>query len=624
VHESVFYKCIAGIYISGFNQPEILLNEFYSSNGSVTIQGLEDPFYGDIYLDECTGYHVEGNKFSCQYMYGGAPLITDIGIYIKDSGSDDNEIYNNEFEDMEAGIVIEGINKGETTGLCVKCNDFETCMNDIIVVPNAWEGTYIGIRATQGSSRNDVTAPAGNTFTTHSAAGVDNGSSSKSWWNYLNYCDDFIYYHHLKDEDPLTYPTEDNYTDSTITLYEQYTLVYSKSTACPSGISSGSSLKSFTDFVTTMNNAQSEIELLQDQYDNYVDGGNTDEMIVDILTSMPDNAMAIRQQLLNESPYLSDTTLKQAIAKENVLPNVMVRDILVANPQSAKRNYVLEEINNRFDPMPDYLMAEIMAGEEVVGAKENLESQIEFWRNIKQRAFNGLICQWMNDTNLINPIDSVLSLYNSENTLESQYRLAFCYLDINNITEAVNKITSIPQNYSLSNMETAIQGAYIDYFTIIQNRFSTNGCMTPLDSSQIASLFQIMEAEYPIISVYARGTLIKEGVIDFNEKVNFPDNTALQNFFINNDEERNSRKNYFDIYPNPASYYTIVYLNTDELNTTSVLKIFDMNGRMLNSYILNSIETEVILDLDYLPNGVYNLILINQGRVLDFQRMIKF
>ena len=57
---------------------------------------------------------------------------------------------------------------------------------------------------------------------------------------------------------------------------------------------------------------------------------------------MPPETMQLRSQLLNASPYLSDTVMVNAAKKEAVLPNSIVTEILTENPQSAKEYLTIE------------------------------------------------------------------------------------------------------------------------------------------------------------------------------------------------------------------------------------------------------------------------------------------
>ncbi|MEN8251248.1 MAG: T9SS type A sorting domain-containing protein [Bacteroidota bacterium] len=133
-----------------------------------------------------------------------------------------------------------------------------------------------------------------------------------------------------------------------------------------------------------------------------------------------------------------------------------------------------------------------------------------------------------------------------------------------------------------------------------------------------------MDASLPMISAYARGTLVKEGVMEYTEKVNFPGNSSSFNSFSPANESELEKEASFSIFPNPACNYAIAYFNTIELNQNSVLMVYDMNGRLLRQYDVKPTETQVVLDIESLPAGVYNCLLNCNDGVLDVQRMIKY
>ena len=626
VSEAIFNNTIAGIYLSGYNQPKITSNEFNPIE-NVNSESLGDTFWGDIYMEGCTGYHIEDNEFGGPYDPASISINADwcIGMYIKDSGPDDNEIYNNIFHNLHGGIVAEGVNRDEFTGLCLKCNDMVNNRNDFLVWESLGEGAdpYVGIKYMQGADTNLTNALAGNTFTYFTSDAYDNGAEDKYYWNYLNYAMDFYYFHHQLSEEFLLAPPEDNYTDSTILLIEKELITFNKTTACPSGLG-GNQLKSGSGSRFEMAIADERIDYYKGKLNELVDGGDTYDLNFDVMASLPDEALAIRQQLLNESPYLSDTVMKQTIYKEDVLPNAMVRDVLVANPQSAKSENVLESLEDRFDPLPGYMMAEIMQGREYLGAKEILESKLGYWQQYRSRVKNQLIREFLTDTTLFNPYDSLIALFLEEDDLQSKYRLAFSYLDKDMVTEAIDALDYIPITFELNNFQISIHQDYEDYFDILQMVNDSTWNAQQLDSVCINTLSDIVDNDYPLISDYARGLLVKGGHIDYTEQVVYPNNTKSYWVYQVNPQEKVIHKtDYLLLFPNPAGNYVIVYFNTIELETAGKLLMHDINGKILKTIVLKNYQNQLTLNLGDIPNGVYIISLYVNGKLIESEKLTK-
>ncbi|MCX6233193.1 MAG: T9SS type A sorting domain-containing protein [Bacteroidetes bacterium] len=624
VDKAIFNNNNAGIYLSGYQQPTIISDTFMTIAAHMT-NFQDDPFVGGIYMEDCSGYHVEGNLFTGNYVPGSASFYWTMGIYIKNSGTEDNEIYNNYFSHLHGGIVAEGKNRGPGTGLCNKCNDMNTNLNDFLVWKSGREnGTpEHGIKVSQGSYDLIVTAPAGNTFTYDTLPAHDYGGRDKLYFNYFNDALPFTYIHHQKQEDPLTYPLDSNYTYEKITRYEQQLLVYDSLSACPSNLGNNN-YKSGYDPRLEMTFAEGYINQYRNLLDLLVDGGNTDELNFEVMTSMPNEALEMRQQLLDESPYLSDTVMKQAIYKEDVLPSAMLRDVLTANPQSAKSQDVLQSLNDRFDPLPDYMIEEIMQGREYLGAKEILESKLGYWQQIRAKAKNQLIRKFLSDTTILNPYDSLIALYENETDIPSKYRLAFCYFNNHQPEEALNLLDEIPSTYELSTYQNAVHQDYKNYFSVLKTMHDSTWSAGQIDSLSVNTLHEIMNNGYPLISGYARGLLVKGNFIDYTEQVYFPTNIkSYPEYHFTPHEVIVEKEDHLKLFPNPAWDYVIVYYNTSEYEMNGKLIMYDVNGKIIKTIVLSNQLNQSTISFKNLPNGVYMISLFVDDNLIESKKITK-
>jgi hypothetical protein len=305
-----------------------------------------------------------------------------------------------------------------------------------------------------------------------------------------------------------------------------------------------------------------------------------------------------------------------------VLPNAMVRDVLVANPQSAKSNKILYALDDRIVQMPEYMMGEIMEGMDQIGAKESLESKLAFWQQEREFYKNVVIRQYISDTTLIAPMDSLIAFYLQEDDLNSQYRLAFCYLSNDQVEDAVDQISSIPGDYELSDHQTAVNDDYLEYFETIQIMNDSNWIAAQLDSVSIDLLYDIMDHGYPLIGGYARNLLINAGQFDYSETCHLPVLDQTQSYIINDPEtEAEKKKCYLKVFPNPAWDYVIIEFNTEEFDSQGLIVMTDITGRIIQSLEVHNGHNQVIIEVGNLSKGVYNLTLFVNGNAVDTEKI---
>lgn len=597
-----------GIYLGLVENPTIIRCTFDISDPEHLQPN--DTLVG-LYLDSfTTGFLVEENTFT-----GPSKFSKTVGIHLLNTGTNQNEIYNNSFTTLKQGIMAVGTNrlsqKGQApgTGLCIKCNDFVDCNNDVYVTPVIINGIpYLtintGIAQQQGElGYGDKTKAAGNTF------------SDVTSYNYFNYtgCGHIDYTYHGFGNPP-DYLIPDYHGD--LSIIRDLPSEYSKSESCPSHLGGSITLSIEKN---TLINETNLIDAYQDTLLMTTDGGNTEGLNYEILTSFPDEALVIRQELIEKSPYLSDTVMISAIEKEDVLPGAMIRDILVSNPQAPKSKNIMNALEQRQDTIPGYMIDEIMQGLDTYGAKELLEQKLGSHMAKKDKAWTNLNLYYKNDTaNFGLAFDSLIVLHQNENRLADKYDLVFLYLDKVDSVNPSNILNTIPDEFDLSELELLIHGQYQDLFDIL---WDTKNDSIGLDSMQIQKLFELSLVSNSFPGIFASNMLIKEGVLNYNETVYISEESVKSvPATVKKPQIENSDKP-LKLFPNPAGTYFIAQYDLEGLHYPGIITISDINGKELKTFQLKDKQNQIVIPTLEYTNGIYLVRLQGDNMILDTEKI---
>ena len=602
------------VYLANMNYPNIIKDTF-----DIPAATSSDTCYG-IYLNHCSFYTVQEDSLKSTYLPGGSDTYKTVGMVINHSGTDINEIYNNHFSNLMYGAIAENLNRNpsDTMGLCLKCNDFFSTKYDMVVNQQGTNSDW-GIARNQGWKQ-FKTDPAGNTFSmshlngTSTIADVDNEDAA------------FNYYHHIQSI-PYNYNrVRPDYSDIYKVLKKPTNFTYSKDSVCPSKLSGGSGSGSEDELKAQLIIQQQSVDSVSSTLSVLTDGGSTSTLNSAVANSDPSESFQIRQQLLGYSPYLSDTILKTAIQKENVLPNEMIRDILVANPQAPKSDGVMDQLNNRSNPMPDSMLAQIQSGISILGAKDSLGAVLHNRLQNRHEIFTKLAALYKRDT--VHPSashESLVALLNTDHTLSSKYQLAFEYLSQKDTLGVNNTLNNIPSQFSLTPEEATSHQSYLTYFGVMKSVASQGKSITDMSPSQLALIQSLMENGIDPVQSLSRNVLIANNLYSYTEPIILPDETKSAKQKTPIKTGKIITESFMKLFPNPANQYLIVEYNFKDKFTTGQfgeITITTIQGQKIIHKLIYKSTDQVLITTSTLPVGTFLCTLTLSGKVLETQRFI--
>ncbi|HPE58653.1 MAG TPA: T9SS type A sorting domain-containing protein, partial [Bacteroidales bacterium] len=287
---------------------------------------------------------------------------------------------------------------------------------------------------------------------------------------------------------------------------------------------------------------------------------------------------------------------------------------LIANPHSAKSETLLQELDMRLDPMPEFMRDEIMEGVFVLSARELMEAKRDLEMQFYNYGFNRLLSTALTDTVPV-PVDTLLALLAADGSARSLMQQAWIMLENGDTLSAANRMASIPTEVSFSETEAkehTEQQAFMQW--LIQHPV--------ISEEQFEDLGNFVESPSIQVSGSALSLMVAHQLLDYQEPYLVPDLTKSTEVKKTKAKPAADKSNLIKVYPNPANEFITVEYNADSAENHLMISVIDEKGRLVyNTNLLRRID-QIIIDTRTFNSGNYFIRLVSGNKSVSSANFI--
>ncbi|MDT8412523.1 MAG: T9SS type A sorting domain-containing protein [Vicingaceae bacterium] len=588
---SIFDDNWRGVYLAGMEFPNVSDNNFDVGMMSAFPPSSNTASYG-LYLDNCKFYKVENNDFTTTH-FGF------LGVYVNNSGFDDNEIYNNTFSNLfvasqaaqRNGNGIGNTNSG--VGLVFKCNSYETISHYDILVSSG------RIKTAQGFCTPNQLAPANNRFS-YTATGDFWMQSSPIVQDIVTY-----QYNALQNGfnlEPKPFPFINN--TNTFPTACPGLINFHPTTSCPKRIQRTRA---------QLTAALGGLRLILDSLNNLIDAGDTQALLAFMATNSNGD---VKDALLAASPYLSDEVLLAYLASNP--PSGHLQQVLLANsPLSADVDEALADMI-----LPKGISNQIANAQTGESAMELLQQEISFYQSEFQRTENDLIRDLLFDE-VTNDGFALVEDYLMQQpirTNEQEQLLALVRIANEDVLGAQQQL-DVLDNDPINTKFCELHNVVVAYMPTPERE---NTLLT--DSTKAQTIGQVADAT-PLCQSGTNAQALLENVgirNPYNEVIEIVEPQTGNNLRLgssNNETNTTStKKDVVILYPNPANGQVTIAHNLETKNGTVSLEVMDVMGRVLMNKTINNTNNQI--DINQLSSGLYFYNVLQNDKMVQSGKLV--
>jgi len=611
VYTANFINNSTGIYVSAVNNAVIVDCDFEigQNQPDKSICGELTSGFG-IDIHSSFGFVFENNEFE---KYEFAPNDTYTGIRVYDCRSPHDIIYKNTFTGLSFGNYAEGTNRGysgdDETGVEYRCNkNFSNAVD--FQVDNIYTSPPIPgmIRDFQG----DGSIAASNWFS----------QESVNLMHFVNLGTQNVTFKYYVNDQSYMIPDSNKITD-----YVQISTDGNiAENLCPDHYGGGGSIKMTsseradmgTEFANNFDDYNSVLSL----YESFEDGGNTTSELLDIETAQPDDMWALKTQLHNDSPHLSQKVLMSMSNRTDVFPDYVLFEILAENPDELKEDTLIRFLESKENPLPDY-MINILKQLAYTNTtyKTILINDMAHYYGAKMQAAKRIVHSILIDS-VVDQSDFRNWLYNME-SIEADKQIIASYLSENDTVNAMALLNLIPSLYELEGDGLDDFNNYKELLLIQLSWKNQRKTIFDLDSTDILTL------EYYADNTVGDASYTAKNILSYAYDHHYCDclsNNDSTYYKSGNSLNYPSHTNFglsINVNPNPASTWVAFDYNLANSESIGIIRITDITGKEVIAFDVNEKQGQMVWDTRTVKPGVYIYTLTSTGYSTSGKLIIK-
>ncbi|HRD51932.1 MAG TPA: hypothetical protein PKY96_04715 [Flavobacteriales bacterium] len=624
VRGALFEDNICGVYAAGVTGFQVVHNVFDLGGSEATMTNLEEALWENrhraVFSTNSWGFAIDDNVLNQR-----GPHVETEGIVVGYSRDHNDLVFRNTASGLERAYIGEGLcadlDESYTMlrGLQFICNENDSNSQNFwsrkLVSADFDEQDEHTIRTNQG----DYYRPADNTFDqVPGPEGVSDYEVTTENGNITYWHRNSGAYEPLHVRQSVVPPT---YLGPAISTQIPPNHCASKVLAAipyDENHESGMMLQPIVDYLLAEKLAYGNTRYL---FEQLIDGGSTDEVVGEITAAWPQDAWNLRDYLLSLSPYLSVASLKEAMDKQ-WFPDAMRAEICIANPDATKKEGFLDWLRNEcLYPLPEYMLASIVASWESQTYRTALEAEMAHHHAEMSQAANLLLHRhhWDEDGAQAHELRDV---WQNLRTPAARYAEAIAWMDEGDWEKADDVIRHIPDEHDLKAPGMLERQRMRDYIAVLAAAKADGRSEAQLTTGEVEDLQGL------VVDAHDRPATWISNLLCFHYQIC---RAPLTGGSIGGPKANRQHPapsvagttmGLLSVHPNPASTWAAVDydLMADPEDAAIILR--DISGRVVHRTRLSDRRRQLALDTRAVSSGSYTICLINAGRELVTEKLV--